>query len=264
MIRTPLLEVHDLRYSYDGDSLPALDGLSMRMHAGEVAALLGPNGAGKTTLLHTLLGLLSPQNGTVVIEGRPIKDLSRTERSRLIGLVPQFESIPFDFTVEEYVLMGRAPHLGMLATPRRADYQVARSRLQDLGIYDLRSRSILELSGGERQMVVLARALAQEPRVLLMDEPLAHLDLGNRARILRMMQQSARDGMTVLFTTHDPDSAASVAQHLVLMRRGQALRSGPLDDVLTGEALSETYGVPVRVVRVDGHPVVLLEQNVRT
>jgi iron complex transport system ATP-binding protein len=236
----------------------------MSMNAGEVAALLGPNGAGKTTLLHTLLGLLTPQEGTVLVNGRPVHEFSRTERSKLIGLVPQFEGIPFDFTVDEYVLMGRAPHLGMLATPKRADWEVARLSLEELGIHDLHNRSILELSGGERQMVVLARALAQEPRLLLMDEPLAHLDLGNRARILRMIQQSAGKGMTVLFTTHDPDSAASVAKHLVLMRQGRALRSGPLDEVLTDEALSETYGVPVRVARVDGHPVIILKQNLRT
>lgn len=264
MNRAPLLQVNDLRYSYDGDGALALAGLSMTMQPGEVAALLGPNGAGKTTLLHTLLGLLTPQQGEVLIDGRPIQNFSRTERSQMIGLVPQFESIPFDFTVEEYVLMGRAPHLGMLATPKSADWETAQASLEDLGIHELRKRSILELSGGERQMAVLARALAQEPRLLLMDEPLAHLDLGNRAKILRMIRKSANQGVTVLFTTHDPDSAAAVAKHLVLMRDGKALEAGPMDEVLTDEALSETYGVPVRVLRVDGHPVILLEENMRS
>ncbi len=257
-----VLRVEDLCYAYDRSGQRALDGMDLRLRRGEVAAVLGPNGAGKTTLLLVLLGILKPQRGSIWLEGQEASTLTRGERSRLVGLVPQMEHVAFEFSVEEYVLLGRAPHLGLLDLPSPHDVRIAREALEELGITALRRRSLLELSGGERQMAVLARALAQRTRLLLMDEPLAHLDLANKARILSHVRRLAGAGITVLFTTHEPDMVPGVADRVVLMRRGRAVASGPTDEVMTSEALSETYGVPIRVLRVDGASVVRLESMI--
>lgn len=257
-----LLLVEDLGFAYDHADQPALDGLDLRLRRGEVAAVLGPNGAGKTTLLHSLLGILKPQRGRIWLEGREASTLTRGERSRLLGLVPQMEHVAFEFSVEEYVLLGRAPHLGLLELPSPEDVRIAMEALEQLGMLGLRRRSLLELSGGERQMVVLARALAQRTRLLLMDEPLAHLDLGNRERILSQVRRLATSGITVLFTTHEPDMVHGVADRVVLMRAGRVVASGPMEEVMTSERLTQTYGVPVRVLRVDGATVVRLESMV--
>ena len=255
-----LLQVQGLRFAYDGDGRQALDGLDMLLDRGQVAAVLGPNGAGKTTLLHTLLGILHPQAGEIRLSGRKLDEYNRSEISRMIGLVPQFEHVPFDFSVEEYVLMGRAPHLGLLQLPTPQDEQAAIAALEELDLLDFRGRSILELSGGERKMVVLARALAQQVPLLLLDEPLAHLDLGNKSRILGVIRRLAANGTAVLFTTHEPDLVPSVADRVMLMRQGRAIASGSIRKVMTSETLSETYGVPVRVLTVDGVMAVRLEE----
>lgn len=255
-----LLYVEGLRFAYDGGGRRVLDGLSLRLDPGQVTAILGPNGAGKTTLLHTVLGVLRPQAGRILLEGRPLASYRRSALGRLVGLVPQVEHVAFEYSVEEYVLLGRAPHLGMLAMPTAEDRRAALRALEGLDLLELQRRPVLELSGGERQMVVLARALAQGPRLLLMDEPLAHLDLSNKARILAVIRRLAAAGTAVLFTTHEPDLAPRVAGQVVLMRGGRLVASGPTEQVMTSSALSETYGVPIRVLRADGEVVVRLER----
>jgi iron complex transport system ATP-binding protein len=260
MSSEPLLQVEGLRFSYNGEGRQALDGLDLLLQAGQVAAVLGPNGAGKTTLLHTLLGILKPQEGRILIDGTPQDEYDRQELSRILGLVPQFEYVAFDFSVEEYVLMGRAPHLGMLQLPTEADYQAAFEAMFSLGILPFRQRSILELSGGERQLVVMARALAQEVRLLLLDEPLAHLDLSNKGRILRLIRQLAARGTAVLFTTHEPELIHRVADHVVLMREGAVIEAGGVDTVMTSDTLTKTYGVEVRVLKIDGELAVRLQE----
>jgi iron complex transport system ATP-binding protein len=175
--------------------------------------------------------------------------------------VPQDEHIPFDFSVLEYVLLGRAPYLGPLAMPGEADYRMALDALHMAGLDDLMHRPVPNLSGGERQLAVVARTLAQQPRILLMDEPAAHLDLSNQGRLLEIMRSLAAGGTTLVFTTHDPNLAAAVAGFAVLMRQGQILDDGPVQAVLTSEALSTTYGVDVQVVQVEGRRVVLLPEH---
>jgi iron complex transport system ATP-binding protein len=259
MSEISLLRVEDLHFTYDGERRLVLDGVSLRLGSGEVLAILGPNGAGKTTLLHVLLGILKAESGRIWLDGQELSAFSRREISRVVGLVPQFEHVAFEYTAEEYVLMGRAPHLGMLDLPTQVDARLALEALGQLGLLALRHRSMLELSGGERQMVVLARALAQQARLLLMDEPLAHLDLSNKARILAVIRQLSETGVAIVFTTHEPDMVQGVAHRLLLMREGQVVASGPTEAVLTSEALSRTYGVPIRVIHVDGVPLVRLE-----
>ena len=259
MSENELLCVEDLRFAYDGERRPVVDGVSFRLGSGEVLAILGPNGAGKTTLLYILLGILKAQSGQIWLDGRELSTCTRSEISRVVGLVPQFEHVAFEYSVEEYVLMGRAPHLGMLELPTQDDDRLAVEALDQLGLLALRHRSMLELSGGERQMVVLARALAQQARLLLMDEPLAHLDLSNKGRILAVIRRLSEAGVAVVFTTHEPDMVQGVAHRLLLMREGQVVASGQTEAVLTSETLSQTYGVPIRVIHVDGVPLVRLE-----
>lgn len=257
----PLISIRELEFAYDGDHQRVLDNLSLDLQAGTITAILGPNGAGKTTLILLLLGLLEPLSGEIRLNGIRIQDVPRREFSRKIAFVPQVEHTAFDFSVEEYVLMGRAPHLGMLQMPTTADQQKTADQLKMLDLLELRHRSILELSGGERQMSLIARALAQQPELLLLDEPTAHLDLSNKSRILSTLSDLAGSGVTVVFTTHDPDAAATTAEQLVMMREGQVLASGSIESVLKAELLTATYGVPVRVADVDGQPVVVLEKR---
>lgn len=254
----PLISLDRLRFSYDGAGATVLNDLSLDIPPGTITAVLGPNGAGKTTLLHVILGLLAPQAGQVRLNGRPQTGYSRQALSQMVGLVLQAEYIPFSFTVSEYVLLGRAPYLGLLSLPSKEDHQISLEAIAMLGLAPLKERSILELSGGERQMVMLARAVAQQTPILLLDEPTSHLDLGNKSRILQVLRTLAEQGVTIILTTHEPDVAIAAARYLVLMQAGRILDSGPLDQILTPEKLSATYGVPVRVVKIEGRPVVLL------
>ena len=254
----PIISLHRLRFSYQADAT-VLDDLSLDIPSGTITAILGPNGAGKTTLLHVILGLLTPQGGQVWLKGQPQANYSRAALSQLVGLVLQTEYIPFNFTVWEYVLLGRAPYLGLLDLPADKDYRVALEAIETLGLSDLKHRSLLELSGGERQMVMLARAIAQQTPILLLDEPTSHLDLSNKGRTLQVLSTLAGQGATIVLTTHEPDVAIAIARYLVLMRAGHALDSGPLEQTLTAEKLFATYGVPVRVAEIEGRPVVLLD-----
>ena len=252
MMKSPLISIRNLDFSYNGDHQRVVNDLSLELTDGSITAILGPNGAGKTTLVHLLLGMLKPLSGEIHLKGKPLSDYSRGELSTHIA---------FDFSVQEYVLMGRAPHLKLLQTPTDEDQEKVSQQLKSLDLDHLGPRSVLELSGGERQMVLIARALAQEPQLLLLDEPTTHLDLSNKGRILGTLRKLAANGVTVVFTSHDPNAAASTAQHLVLMRGGKVHASGNLDEVLTAERLSEIYGIPIQVVRVGSQSIVLLEND---
>ena len=251
------VSLSDLRFGYDKKLPTVLHGLSLDIPRGTITAIVGPNGAGKTTLLHIILGLLAPQRGTIVIHGKPQTSYSRRQMSRLIGLVPQSEYIPFDFSVLEFVLLGRAPYLGPLEMPGEADRQIAFEALRSIGLEHLQDRPAPSLSGGERQLAMVARALAQKPRVLLLDEPTSHLDLSNRDRILNVLRALARDGVTIIFTTHDPNLVAAMADSVVLMRQGALLSAGPIATTLTAKHLSATYGLPVEVVNLHGRPFII-------
>jgi iron complex transport system ATP-binding protein len=244
-------------FAHEGRRRVLFENLSLDIPAGRVTAILGPNGSGKTTLLHLILGILAPEAGAVLLAHRHRAQYSRRDLGRLIGLVSQNEYIPFNFTVLEYVLLGRAPHLRLLQTPGEADIRTARLVLQETGLAHLEDRSIQALSGGERQLVMVARALAQQPRILLLDEPTSHLDLSNKGRVLGMIAQQASHGVTVAFTTHEPDLAASSADFVVLMRGGRVLDAGPVASTLTSPALTETYGVPVQVLELNGRRIVV-------
>lgn len=247
-----ILTINDLSFTYSAAHVSALRQVSFEINTGTITTILGPNGAGKTTLLRLLLGLSKPAKGSILLEDLPLELYSRRSLSQWMGLVPQSEHVPFEYTVLEYVLLGRAPYLNPLDLPGPKDLEIAREALAKIGILYLEQRPMPALSGGEQQLVLLARALAQQPRILMLDEPTSHLDLANRNVTLQILDQLRREGTTILFTTHDPEAALIAADSIVLMNSGSVLATGPFDEIFTSERLTQTYGVPVEVIRIDG------------
>jgi len=244
----PNIEISELSFSF-GPRARCLSDVSLSVNESELCCLLGPNGAGKTTLIRCLLGLLEPETGSIRVAGQDVADLSARQLARLVAYVPQFTSTVFPFTALEMVLMGRTPHVGMVSAPSRTDRAMARATLERLGVGHLATRPFSQLSGGERQLVMLGRSLAQEAQVLVLDEPTAALDFGNEVRILQVVTDLVAAGPTVLMTTHQPNHALTWADQAVLMRDGSVVLSGPPGDVVTAEHLSNLYDIPVRVSR---------------
>jgi iron complex transport system ATP-binding protein len=227
-----MLAAHDLAFRYRGGGW-IFNGVSFRVEAGEVLAILGPNGRGKTTLLRVLLGLLKPARGELLIADE-------------ISHVPQILEAGFPFAVRDMVVMGRARRLGLFGSPGRADRAAADRAMARLGIGHLAERAFTTLSGGERQLVLIARAMAAECRLLVLDEPTASLDLRNQATILRTIRELvAREGLAVVFTTHEPDHAAHLGTHVLLMA-GEHHAFGEARAVLREDALARLYGVPIK------------------
>lgn len=246
------IRVRDVKYGYPGFRVDVLKGVTLDLREGKVTALLGVNGSGKTTLFNLLLKILIPKEGSILFGEKNINELSRNDLSRVVALIPQEEGSPFPYTVFEYLLMGRAPHLGFFSTPTKRDEDKIVEVLADLGISYLAQRNVTGLSGGERRLVFIARALAQEPEILLLDEPTAHLDLRNKARVLGVMREMADSGKTVVFSTHDPNEAALVADDVGLLDEGKIVGFGPPASVMTKDALKAIYGAEVAISRVKG------------
>jgi iron complex transport system ATP-binding protein len=241
-----ILEVRKAGFSYPG-ARPILNDLTFELVKGTIAAILGPNGAGKSTLLDICLGWKQPDRGAVLLAGKPFQDWSRGERGRMMSLVPQRENVRFDFTVLEYVLLGRAPHLRPLETPGKRDRAIAREALSAAGVAALADRSVTTLSGGEYQLMLIARSLTQQPSVLLLDEPASQLDPGHQLRVMRLLKKLSRQGITVLFTSHSPQTAAIVADTVHLLKSGRFRFSGRPREALTEKNLRAVYGVQFKV-----------------
>jgi iron complex transport system ATP-binding protein len=229
--------------------------LDLQIRAGDVLAVLGPNGGGKTTLFRTLLGLLPAQAGAVLLDGQALGGMPRSAVARRAGYVPQGHAPQFAFTVREAVLMGRTSHIGLFAAPGAADRDAAERAIRALGIGELAERMVTELSGGERQLAMIARALAQGARALVLDEPTASLDFGNQVRVLREIQRLAAEGYAILFSTHDPGQAFLAASRVLLLAQSGARHQGTPAEVITAANLRQAYGVEVRIETVNGLPV---------
>lgn len=226
-------------------------GIDLSVAPGEILCLLGPNGAGKTTLFKTMLGLLPALGGTVEIDGTPVADLSRAALARAVAYVPQAQVMEFAYTVLDLVLMGRTAHLGPFAAPGAVDHERARAALDELGILHLANREANRISGGQRQLALIARALAQDAPMMVMDEPTASLDLGNRFLVLSRVQTLRERGLGVVFSTHDPDQVRELATRVAVISGGRLAAYGMPDDTLTAATLSKVYGVPVALERTD-------------
>ncbi len=245
------LHINDVKLGYEGQKV--LERLQLTAQAGRVLALTGPNGAGKTTLLRALARLLRPQGGAILVDGRDVWSLSTREAAQHIGLVPQGEALEWPLTVEQVVALGRAPHRGWFLPLSSKDQQAIEYALAETGLRPLRARPVTTLSGGERQRVLIARALAQEPSVLLLDEPTAHLDLHYQGAVLGLVQRLAHEcEMTVVVSLHDLNLAALYADRVALLADERLLAEGAPAEVFTPELLEAAYGV---AVSVEQHPM---------
>lgn len=236
-----MLSLNHLGFAYHR-SKAVLRDVSFTVNSGEVVSLLGPNGTGKTTLLRCVLGLLPGQSGEVRFMGRSFSSLSMKERARQVAYVPQNSGLTFPYDVREVVLMGRVPHLGFGAAPGRADFEAVEAALSHMRVRHLSGTVFQRLSGGEKQLVMIARALAQEASLLVLDEPTASLDFANQSRTLSLVRALAGRGYAVLMTTHSPDHAFLASDKVVLMKDGKVLAQGKPDEAITGESLSALYG----------------------
>jgi iron complex transport system ATP-binding protein len=252
------VEVKGLEFSYD--SAPLLQDINLRVERGDMVALLGPNGAGKSTLLRCLARALRPQAGVVLLDGQDIGRLPVRQTARRVGVVPQVQDLHFDFTVEEVVTMGRYPHLGRFGRPGPEDVRAVREAMDATRTAEMSERLVTALSGGEQQRVAIARALAQEPQVLLLDEPTAHLDIRYQVEVMELLTRLNREKvLTVIAAVHDLNLAARYFRRFVLMAAGRVLATGTAREVLQPELIRRTYGVEVVVIDhpVLGCPVVL-------
>ncbi len=230
-----------------------LPDVSFSVAQGEVLSLLGPNGVGKTTLFKTMLGLLRSMGGEIRIDGIDVGSLGPRERAQLMAYVPQVHTPPFPFKALEVVLMGRTPHLGPLGSPTGEDQRIALGTMERLGIDHLKDRIYSRLSGGERQLVLIARAMGQHPRILMMDEPTANLDFGNQSRLLAQVRNLADQGLAVILTTHHPDHALSCSHKVALIRPNRRVSIGPKDEQITETNLADVYGIPVKISEVNAN-----------
>ena len=241
-----LLEARQLVIGYGRTEIAR--GLDLELGAGSVTCLLGPNGIGKTTLFKTLLGLIPPLSGSVAINGRDLSGLDRPAIARQIAYVPQAQTGEFPFTVLDLVVMGRTAHLGAFGGPRPADYAAAMAALDRLGVAALAERDSTRISGGQRQLALIARALAQQAGIIMMDEPTASLDLGNRMLVLDTIRALAGSGLSVVLSTHEPEQAFVVADRVAILGRHRFV-TGPVETVMTPGELSDLYGVALTVER---------------
>ena len=245
--RPPAISAHGLTYEVDAKRL--LDGVSLHADRGRLVGLVGPNGAGKTTLLRALSGILRCQEGVVRLDGVDVERLSSREVATSLALVPQIAAYTHGFNVIELVLMGRYPHLGPFQIEGREDDRIARDAMRLTETEQFADRTLDTLSGGERQRVFIARALTQQPRVLLLDEPTTNLDVLHQLKVLDLVRRLVDDGLTAIAAIHDLNMAARYCDRLVLLSGGRVLAEGPPDDVLSPETMATAFGVRAEVYR---------------
>ncbi len=248
-----MIAVNDIFYRHPHASAAVLNGITFEAESGMLTAVLGPNGSGKTTLFKCISGLWSPQGGDVLFQGRSIKDYPPRKTARIISVVPQEHEPPFPYSVFEAVTMGRAAHLGMFSTPSQGDYSKAEAAIEQVGIAHLKDRPYTGVSGGERQLVLIARALAQDAPVMLLDEPTSHLDFKNQVLVLTKVNEIVRQkSVAALMTVHDPNLAMLFSDRVVLINNGCVVAQGQPHEVITEENLSSLYGIDVVVLKVNG------------
>jgi iron complex transport system ATP-binding protein len=242
------LEIQNAAFGYRGKTV--LSDVNLELNAGTTTCLIGKNGAGKTTLFKSLLGVLPLLKGEIKIDGKNINRWKRRDYARIVAYVPQASALPFPFTVFDVVLFGRTAHLSHFASPGKYDRQVAEECLEKLKISHLQNRIFTQLSGGEQQMVIVARALAQQPAFLVMDEPTSSLDFGNQIKIIRQVNELKNDSLGIIMATHSPDHAFMCRADVIVVHKGKIWKSGDCSHVITESILKEIYGVEVCICSV--------------
>lgn len=244
-----ILEVDSLAYSYGNG--PVFDNVSFSLKKGDVMCILGPNGAGKSTLIKCIAGIFKPATGSIHIMGEDAASLGAIDIARRIGYVPQQNEVVFPFSVLDFVVMGRTPHIPLFSSPGAKDMEIAKEALEMVGISELAERNLASLSGGQRQMVLIARALAQQPSLLLLDEPTAHLDFGNQVLVLETVQKLAAKGISIVMNTHMPDHAFLVGSSAAALAEGKLVAVGEVATVVNSKMMSYVYGVKVTVRNIE-------------
>lgn len=246
----PILRIDNASFSYNrGEKI--FEGINLEVNKSDVLCILGPNGTGKSTLIKCINGLLNLDSGDIFLNSTNISEMARTDLAKMVGYIPQSHSSTFAFSVFDVILMGRAPHLNVTSVPGKKDFKIADKAMKSLGISHLKDKSYTEISGGEKQMVLLARVLTQEPELLLLDEPTSHLDFGNQIRTLDVINRLSENGLSVVMTSHYPDHAFLSSNKVAIMKDGGIMDIGKPESVVTEENMKKAYDIDVKVIDVD-------------
>ncbi len=249
------VKIKELTFSYTNFTLRVRD---LNFESSKITSIVGPNGAGKSTLLKCI-GMVNPvQKGSIFINGEDISEMKVSKRAQIIGYVPQEQISIFNFSILDFVLMGRAPHLTIFSKPSKKDIELAKEALKFVGINDYKGRGILEISSGERRLVIIARTIVQEPEILLMDEPTSFLDPKHEVEIMELVKElSERMGKTVIVTLHNLDLAVKYSDYLVFMKNGEIVGKGKTQEILSEEILEKVYDIKMRIVDFNGSKIIL-------
>jgi iron complex transport system ATP-binding protein len=245
----PLLECIQASFSYDNNQTIFHD-INFKVERGEIFCILGANGTGKTTLIKCLTNLMNLDSGQIILNGHDIKYMRADEVARNIGYIPQIHNSTFPFSVLDVVVMGRSPYIDLFESPSEEDYEIANKSLEMLNISHMKDHSYTEISGGEQQLVFIARVLTQQPQILILDEPTSHLDFGNQIRTLNIINQLAANGLSVVMSSHFPDQAFISANKVAIMQKGNFIDIGTPEQVITSENMKKTYGIKVKIVDI--------------
>ena len=251
VVDNKLFDVKNISFDYDGEEI--FSNISFSIGKGDVLCILGPNGTGKTTLIKCLNGLHDIMSGEILINGENMKKLSFKQISKHIGYIPQSHVPSFPFKVFDVVLMGRTPYLNLTDSPKKVDIEIATDALKTLGIEDLKDKEYTNLSGGERQLVFLARVLCQKPDILILDEPTSHLDFGNQIKLLEIINNLAKTGLSIIMSSHFPDHAFLSSTKVAIMKDKKFIDFGSPDDVVTEDNLKKAYSIDVKLIELDNH-----------
>ena len=246
-----IIQVSNIDFTYPTGKKKILKDCSFNLHEGELISILGPNGAGKSTLLNCTCDLLTPQAGTVLIDGQNIKKMQRKDIAKVIGYVQQMQMSTFSYTVFDYVLMGRAATIGTFCNPKKEDYDFVYDVLEMMKLSHLSNSNITEISGGERQQAAIARAITQNPKAIFFDEPTAHLDYGNQINTLKLISDLRDKGFAIIMTTHNPDHCMMLGGTVAILDKEGSLEVGSCGKIMTEERLKKVYNTDLRLVYID-------------